>query len=283
MTGVERLLPHLQAGRRVAVITGAGCSTASGIGDYRDEAGGWKRRPPVQMQEFLRQPSARRRYWARSMLGWPLMARAEPNPAHRALAALERAGVVRGLITQNVDGLHQRAGHRRVLELHGALGTVVCLGCGARVGRRALQQRLETDNGFLLQVHAEAAPDGDADLADSADSERFTVPDCHRCGGLLKPDVVFYGGAVPRQRVAEAEALIESADAVLVVGSSLMVFSSFRFCRHAHELGIPIVAVNRGVTRADGWLAAKVDGDCAALLPALAAALGAHAWDRAPA
>ncbi len=264
------LLEHLGRARRIAVITGAGCSTPSGIGDYRDELGGWKRSPPVQMQAFVGEEAARRRYWARSMLGWPMVAGAEPNAAHRALVALERQGAITGVITQNVDGLHQRAGQTRLLELHGGLASVVCLGCGERSGRAALQQRLTRDNGFLLGAGATAAADGDADPAEAVDLARFRVPACGRCGGVLKPDVVFYGGAVPRERVARAQGLVESADAMLIVGSSLMVFSSFRFCRRAREIGIPLVAVNRGVTRADGWLAAKVEADCADVLPALA-------------
>lgn len=272
---LESLLETLAGARRVAVITGAGCSTASGIGDYRDAAGAWKRSPPVQMQDFLAWESTRRRYWARSMRGWPIMAAARPNAAHGALVELERAGRLAGLITQNVDGLHQRAGHRRVLELHGTLSEVVCLDCGQRIARRSLQVRLERHNAFVLDSAAEAAPDGDADLADSLDLSSFQVPDCERCGGMLKPDVVFYGDSVPRPRVAEAQALVEAAEVLLVVGSSLMVFSSFRFCRRARELGIPIVAVNRGVTRADDWLTAKLDADCASVLPELVAALGA--------
>lgn len=272
--GVAELIAHLDGGRRVTVITGAGCSTPSGIGDYRDEEGGWKRRPPVQMQDFLTSSSARRRYWARSMLGWPMMVRARPNAAHRALRDLERAGVVQGVITQNVDGLHQQAGHQRVLELHGALRVVVCLDCDGRTDRRVLQERLERDNRYLLHATAEAAPDGDADLTDTAALEGFRVPVCAECGGRLKPDVVFYGDSVPAERVARAQGLIESADAVLIVGSSLMVFSSFRFCRRASELGIPMVAVNRGRTRADRWFPVKVEADCAEVLPALAKRLG---------
>lgn len=273
MSGLAPLLEWLDGGRRVVVISGAGCSTASGISDYRDAAGGWKRPQPVQMQDFVASESTRRRYWARSMLGWPMMARARPNAAHQALAELQQAGIVAGLITQNVDGLHQQAGHRDVLELHGSLATVVCLDCGRRSSRRQMQQRLEEDNTFLREVSAAAAPDGDADLAGSVDLSAFAVPGCHACGGRLKPDVVFYGDSVPRPRVGRAYELIESADAVLIVGSSLMVFSSFRFCRRAQELGIPLAAVNQGVTRADPWLSVKVETDCAAALPALAGAL----------
>lgn len=267
------LLEWMNGRHRVVVISGAGCSTASGISDYRDTAGGWKRPQPVQMQDFVSSESTRRRYWARSMLGWPMMARARPNAAHRALAQLAQAGIVAGLITQNVDGLHQQAGHRDVLELHGSLATVVCLDCGARTSRKQMQERLEQDNAYLREVGASAAPDGDADFAHSVDLSGFAVPVCHACGGRLKPDVVFYGGSVPRPRVARAYELIESADAVLVVGSSLMVFSSFRFCRRARELSIPLAAVNQGVTRADSWIGVKVEHDCAAVLPALAGAL----------
>jgi NAD-dependent SIR2 family protein deacetylase len=278
---IDALRPYLEGRRQVAVISGAGCSTASGIGDYRDRHGEWKRRQPIQQQEFVGRDSARRRYWARSMRGWPVMAGARPNPAHQALAALEQAGVVCGLITQNVDGLHQRAGHRAVLELHGSLAAVVCLGCGVRSQRRQLQTRLETDNPFVLAAAASAAPDGDADLAEAMDLSAFRVPACEACGGVLKPDVVFYGDSVPRERVADAYALVDQADALLVVGSSLMVFSAFRFCRHARARGIPLLAVNHGVTRADSWLAVKLEADCADVLPELAAALSSPALHRA--
>lgn len=269
MTGMKALLEHFDGVGRIAVISGAGCSTASGIGDYRDEHGGWKRPQPIQMQDFVSRETPRRRYWARSMLGWPMMRRARPNPAHRALAELERLGLLAGIITQNVDGLHQQAGSLQVLELHGSLADVVCLTCGARMDRRRVQDRLEQDNPFLRQASAAAAPDGDAELSDTLDLSGFRVPDCRHCGGILKPDVVFYGDSVPRDRVAAAKALVESVDAVLIIGSSLMVFSSFRFCRLAHQLGIPLLAVNRGVTRADEWLACKVESDCTEVLPAL--------------
>lgn len=263
-----RLADWLAGYDRIAVISGAGCSTRSGIADYRDEAGAWKRNRPLQMQSFLEDAVMRRRYWARSMLGWPLLAHARPNPAHAALADLEAMGRVSGLITQNVDGLHQAAGHRNVLELHGRLSEVVCLSCEARCQRAALQKRLLEVNAFMQQVFATAAPDGDADLDADLDLSRFLVPDCERCGGLLKPDVVFYGDSVPRERVQRAFDMVDSADALLVVGSSLMVFSSFRFCRRARELGLPMAAVNRGVTRADPWFDVKLEADCAELLPA---------------
>jgi NAD-dependent SIR2 family protein deacetylase len=269
----SKLAGWLARHRRIAVISGAGCSTRSGIADYRDEAGEWKRNPPVQMQSFLEQAAVRRRYWARSTLGWPMMARATPNAAHAALADLEAMGRLSGLITQNVDGLHQAAGHRNVLELHGRIAEVICLSCQARSQRAALQKRLLGVNAFMEQVFATAAPDGDADLDAGVDLSRFLVPDCDRCGGMLKPDVVFYGDSVPRDRVQQAFAMVEDADALLVVGSSLMVFSSFRFCRRARELGLPMAAVNRGVTRADPWFELKLEADCAEVLPAAVDAL----------
>ncbi|MEZ5557359.1 MAG: NAD-dependent protein deacetylase [Pseudomonadales bacterium] len=232
-------------------------------------------RGAITLQAFLAEPASRRRYWARSMLGWPLMAGALPNAAHAALVSLERAGRLGGLITQNVDGLHQAAGQRQVLELHGSLAGVTCLRCGTPEARQAVQLRLRRENAFLLDAPARAAPDGDADLAGEPDLDGFRVPECLRCGGLLKPDVVFYGDSVPRERVATAHAMVESSAALLVVGSSLMVYSAFRFCRRARELGMPIYAINRGVTRADDWLALKVKEDCARALPQLADLLGA--------
>ena len=253
---------------RVLVITGAGCSTPSGIGDYRDSEGEWKRAAPVLMQEFVGSTAMRQRYWARSMHGWPSFRQAEPNPAHAALAELERRGEVGGLITQNVDGLHQRAGHRAVIELHGSLSWIVCLGCSRRTSRADLQSWLEAENYFVLEAAATLAPDGDADLV-VQDLSGFRVPNCTSCGGILKPDVVFYGDSVPRPRVDEAYSWVDAADAVLVVGSSLMVFSSYRFLKRAHQRGLPLAAVNRGRTRADEWLEFKVDDDCASVLSRL--------------
>jgi NAD-dependent SIR2 family protein deacetylase len=262
----EQLWRFLERNQRVLVITGAGCSTPSGIGDYRDSQGEWKRAAPVQMQEFVASEAMRQRYWARSMHGWPSFRRAQPNPAHAALAELERCGVIDGLITQNVDGLHQRAGQRAVIELHGSLQWVVCLNCSARTSRADLQTWLEARNGFVLEASASLAPDGDADLVVGKLSG-FRVPACSSCGGVLKPDVVFYGDSVPRARVEEAYGQVDAAAALLVVGSSLMVFSSYRFLKRAHERGVPIAALNRGRTRADGWFEFKVDDDCAQVLP----------------
>ena len=254
---------------RLLVLSGAGVSTASGIPGYRDDEGRWTRPPPVTLQEFLRSAPARQRYWARSMQGWPLVARARPNAAHRALARLETARESTRLVTQNVDGLHQRAGSTNVIELHGSVGRVVCLDCGAEHARDAIQQTLEAENAGFLDARATAAPDGAADVLQEG-AERFKVPHCAHCGGLLKPDVVFFGENVPRDRVGAAMRALERSDAMLVVGSSLMVWSGYRFCERAESLGKPIAAINRGRTRADHLFALKVDEPCA---PALCTAV----------
>lgn len=259
---------------RLLVLTGAGCSTGSGIPGYRDRDGAWSARAPVQYREFVESDPARRRYWSRSLLGWPRVASASPNGAHRALAALERSGVVRAVVTQNVDGLHQRAGSRRVVDLHGRLDEVECLDCGGRVSRQDVQQQLLAWNprfGPAVGSDAPARPDGDAqwetDLAD------FEVPPCPSCGGVLKPAVVFFGENVPRVRVDEAMAALRDADALLVVGSSLMVFSGYRFCLAARAAGQPVAAVNLGRTRADELLALKVEEECGEVLSGLASTL----------
>ncbi len=254
---LEALHRFIHRHRRIAVLTGAGASTDSGIPDYRDLEGGWKRPPPMTYQVFTESEAGRRRYWARSMAGWPLMAAARPNDVHVALAALETRGWTSVLITQNVDGLHQRAGSREVIDLHGRLDRVACLACGTRSERTALQRRLEAANPGWTALVADMAPDGDADL-EAMDFRSFRIPACEVCGGVLKPDVVFYGEAVPRPRVQSAMAAVAASDALLVVGSSLMVFSSFRFARQARELGLPVAAVNLGRTRADDFLQLKV-------------------------
>ena len=254
------------------MLSGAGISTASGIPGYRDEDGQWNRSAPVQWQDFVRTESTRQRYWARSMVGWLLVARAVPNVAHRALGQLETSGRVEQLVTQNVDGLHQRAGSSAVIELHGNIGHVICLGCGGQYSRDAIQRTLEQDNPQFREVIAAAAPDGDADL-ESRDIETFRVPGCARCNGILKPDVVFFGENVPRQRVEAAARALEQSDAMLVIGSSLMVYSGFRFCEWAQRMGKPIAAINRGRTRADHLFALKVEASCTDALPSLLARL----------
>lgn len=263
---------------RLLVLTGAGCSTASGIPGYRDRHGAWSGRAPVQYREFVESDHARRRYWSRSLLGWERVASATPNAAHRSLAALERSGQVRALVTQNVDGLHQRAGSRRVVDLHGRLDEVECLECGGRVSRHDVQCQLLAWNPDFARAlcagdAAPARPDGDAQW--EADLSAFQVPHCPGCGGVLKPAVVFFGENVPRTRVDAVLAALRDSDALLVVGSSLMVFSGYRFCLAAREAGKPIAALNLGRTRADDLLALKVEDDCGQALEALRASLDA--------
>ena len=263
--GAERLAEWLATRTRVTAITGAGVSTESGIPDYRDGDGHWKRSPPVQYRDFVESEVVRRRYWARSFAGWPMFAAAQPGAAHTALAQLEQTGQVAQIVTQNVDRLHQRAGSRNVIDLHGRLDVVRCLALDHRFDRDAFQARLRDVNPHWDVSPARIAPDGDADL-EGIDFSTFNVPACEICGGVLKPDVVFYGESVPRGTTTAALAAIESADGVLVVGSSLMVWSSFRLARAAVARGIPVVAVNRGRTRADDLFAFKLEGECGAVL-----------------
>lgn len=261
---LDRLSRWIAGRRRVFALTGAGCSTASGIPDYRDERGEWKRRPPVMIQAFRTEAAVYRRYWARAFAGWTRFAAATPGAAHRAFADWETVGSLSRLVTQNVDGLHQRAGSRAVIDLHGRLDEVICLGCGDRTGRAALQAVMADANPGWQAVAA-PAPDGDADI-DAALIDAFAAPRCQRCGGLLKPDVVFFGENVPVARVDAARDALADADGLLVAGSSLMVYSGFRFARLAHEAGVSIAIVNRGRTRADDLAELKVDGDVGAIL-----------------
>ena len=267
----SRLEDFITAHRRLFVLTGAGCSTGSGIPDYRDEQGAWKRTPPVTYQAFVGDGITRRRYWARSLVGWPRIAQAQPNAAHRALAALEAQGRCSQLLTQNVDGLHQAAGSRAVIDLHGRLDAVVCLGCGASSSRADVQRRLAEANPAWAGLAAGAAPDGDADLEDR-DFATFQVPACDACGGMLKPDVVFFGENVPRTRVDAAMARLAQADGMLVVGSSLMVYSGLRFVHAAVRAQIPVAAVNLGRTRADDLLRFRMAAPCGDALRFLLAA-----------
>ncbi|HJT96728.1 MAG TPA: NAD-dependent protein deacetylase, partial [Rhodanobacteraceae bacterium] len=220
----RELAAFIDAHSSLFVLTGAGCSTGSGIPDYRDLEGGWKRRPPVTFQAFVGEAATRSRYWARSLVGWRRFGRAKPNGTHASLAALEADGCVEVLLTQNVDGLHQAAGSRNVIDLHGRLDRVRCLACERRIPREAFQEALEARNPAWRDLDALDAPDGDADL-EGLDFSTFEVPACEGCGGLMKPDVVFFGENVPRDRVERASAHLAAADAMLVVGSSLMVFS----------------------------------------------------------
>jgi NAD-dependent protein deacetylase/lipoamidase sirtuin 4 len=265
---VTEKLAALLRGRRLAVLTGAGVSTDSGIPDYRGPETRGKPRTPIQHADFVRHAGTRRRYWARSMVGWPRFRELLPNATHRALRRLEAAGVAVGLITQNVDRLHHKAGQERVVELHGALADVVCLDCGAREPRDALQARLVAANADFPIARVKLAPDGDAELPPEA-AERFVVPSCTACGGTLKPDVVFFGGSVPRPRVETAFAFLEGAEALLVVGTSLAVYSGFRFVRAAAERGLPVAIVNLGETRGDALARLRVDAPAASVLPGL--------------
>ncbi|MGH8234450.1 MAG: NAD-dependent protein deacetylase [Rhodanobacteraceae bacterium] len=262
-----RLAEWLAEHAHVTAITGAGVSTESGIPDYRDGDGNWKRSAPVQYRDFVESDAVRRRYWARSFVGWPMFAAARPSDAHVALAQLEKMGRINGLVTQNVDRLHQRAGSRNVIDLHGRLDVVRCLANGHRFDREAFQSRLREVNPDWDMASARIAPDGDADV-EGVDFGAFHVPVCGVCGGMLKPDVVFYGESVPRETGMAALAAVESSDGVLVVGSSLMVWSSFRLVRAAVARGIPVVAVNRGRTRGDDLLAFKIDAECGVVLSA---------------
>jgi NAD-dependent SIR2 family protein deacetylase len=246
---------------RLFLLTGAGCSTDSGIPDYRNEEGEWKRPQPVQFNPFMTELRTRQRYWARSLIGWRYFGRAQPNAAHRALAALERQGRMELLVTQNVDRLHQAAGSQRVVDLHGRLDLVRCMSCEQRISRQDHQERLLSLNPTWAQLDAREAPDGDADL-EARDFSAFNVPPCPFCDGILKPDVVFFGESVPRDRVDQAMEGLRNADAMLVVGSSLMVWSGYRFAQAAAEAGKPIAAVNLGRTRADHLLSLKVSRPC---------------------
>lgn len=250
---------------RIVVLTGAGVSTSSGIPDYRDEHGEWKRSRPVEFRPFMTVPNVRQRYWSRSTVGWPIISHAHPNDAHLALARLETLGFVSLLITQNVDGLHAAAGSRNVIDLHGRLNLVRCMQCGHTLSRADLQLRLLDSNPTWAETEARVAPDGDADI-ESRDYSQFVVPTCPQCSGILKPDVVFFGEQVPRERVDRAFEGVAKADALLVVGSSLMVYSGYRFAEAAASAGKPVAAVNLGRTRADHLLALKISAPCGEVL-----------------
>lgn len=267
--------------QRLVVLTGAGCSTESGIPDYRSPGGAWTRHKPILFSAFVRSSEVRRFYWARSYRGWPRFEAARPNAAHYALAELEGRGKVHQLITQNVDDLHQEAGSRAVVQLHGRNRLVVCLSCGAEFPRERVQSRLaELNSDWLARApwnalrgdEADFAPDGDADVAQELVGG-FQVPDCFRCGGVLKPAVVFFGESVPVQKVTYAMQRVDEADTLLVVGSSLTVWSGFRFVKRAHERGAKIAIVNIGATRGDSLADLKVESSCGLVLREVADSL----------
>ncbi|WP_024877373.1 NAD-dependent protein deacetylase [Saccharomonospora piscinae] len=258
----------------VVVLSGAGLSTESGIPDYRGAGGKLRSQAPMTHQQFVGDEEGRRRYWARSHLGWAVFSRARPNNGHRAVAALQRGGHLAGVITQNVDGLHQAAGAEGVVELHGSLGRVVCLDCGHNSSRWVLEQRLRAANPAFRAEATQLNPDGDVDLPEDVVREFRVVP-CTACGsGVLKPDVVFFGDGVPRRRVEDCRELVERASAVLVLGSSLAVMSGLRFVRQAARAGTPVLIVNRGVTRGDVHARVRVDRPLGSALTELAERLG---------
>ncbi len=272
----EEALADLVGAGGVVVVSGAGLSTESGIPDYRGATAAARRRPaPMTFQAFVADPQARRRYWARSHLGWRMISEAQPNQGHAAVADLESRGLVVGVITQNVDGLHHRAGSRNVIDLHGRLDRVVCLSCQATSSRHRLDDRLTEANRSWRATATAVNPDGDVDLADSV-LDGFAVVDCESCGGVLKPDVVYFGENVPPSRVADAYALVDAAASVLVLGSSLTVFSGRRFVARAAQTGVPVAIVNEGSTRGDDLADIRLDAPLGATLGRLAASVGAH-------
>lgn len=252
-----RLAEFIRRHPRLLILTGAGVSTDSGIPDYRDGEGAWKRKQPVQHQDFLNQPELRQRYWGRSLIGWPVIRNARPNSAHFQVAELERQDRISLVVTQNVDRLHQQAGSQQVVDLHGRADEVICMECSYRCARDEVHDRCDALNPDFRRFRATAAPDGDADL--EVDFSTFKVADCPRCEGILKPDVVFFGDYVPKERVTSALDALKASDGLLVIGSSLMVYSGFRFCRYAGEWSKPIASLNLGRTRADALTELKLN------------------------
>lgn len=256
----------LLSGRRFAVLTGAGLSTDSGIPDYRGE--GAPKRTPMTVTQFLLNDASKKRYWAGSHLGWAMFDAARPNAGHRVLATLEDAGLVTGVVTQNVDGLHVRAGSKRVVDLHGSMDRVSCLVCGQTFARASIAARIDEENPWLSKPDAVSLnPDGDAEIAQVDD---FVAPVCSVCGGALKPDVVFFGEFVPSEKFAEARDIVSTADALVIAGSSLVVNSGIRLLEHARRSKLPIIIINRGVTKGDGRANVKIDAGASETLTALA-------------
>lgn len=268
MTNFDRLTDFVVANAPLCAITGAGFSTPSGIYDYRDRSGNWKRPEPVQLQAFLTNASARRRYWARSMLGYPRFERARPNPAHISLVELEKLDIVQDTVTQNVDDLHELAGQKSVVKLHGSLATATCLDCGYTEARAAIQRRLESSNAHFLSRVDVPADGGEAVYSTPID-QTFIVPACLKCGGMLKPDVVFFGDSVPDEIKRSAREAVLRARGVLLMGTTSQVFSCFRLVREANEAGLPIAAINKGRTRVDDLLAVQLEDSIESVLPKL--------------
>jgi NAD-dependent SIR2 family protein deacetylase len=267
--GLESLV-ELVAGRRVAVLTGAGVSTDSGIPDYRGQ--GASKRTPMNISDFLNSERARKRYWAGAHVGWKSFSQAEPNAGHLAIAAMEQGGAIEGVISQNVDGLHRRAGNSHVVDLHGSLDRVVCLDCSQQFDRVSIEQQLSNDNPWLDELSSIVlAPDGDVDVSNY---DELTIPACSVCGGVLKPDVVFFGEFVPAKIFSAAQSLIKRADALIVAGSSLAVNSAVRLVDQARREKMPIAIINKGMTKGDRKAALKLDGGTSPILTALARELG---------
>ena len=264
----KKLLDFIASNSPLYVLTGAGCSTDSGIPDYRDDNGDWKYSKPVQYIEFISNIAVRKRYWARSMVGWHRVADAIPNPAHISLARLEGSGLIHHLVTQNVDGLHGKAGSRRVLELHGNLENVICIDCRHNTPRWQIQDFLVNENSRFKMDYQGPAPDGDT-VAGDVDYKYFNIPACNKCNGILKPDVVFFGESVPKNRVVTATRKLTESKGMLIVGSSLMVYSGYRFVREAIKQKIPVAAINLGRTRADQVLSLKYQSQCGPVLEKL--------------
>ena len=310
-TSTQRAVEFINGKSKLLVLTGAGISAGSGIPTYRDESGVWLRSEPIQHQAFLSRHSERQRYWMRSFVGWPSVAKAIPSPSHTALANMEATGVIELLVTQNVDRLHQKAGHNNVIDLHGRLDQAICLGCGQIVEREKLQAVLQEKNPFILSIDAVAAnktasnktapnktapnmavadlalpdmavpdiaasnivaPDGDANIENDSD-RTVIIPNCQLCEGILKPNVVFFGDNVNKEIVQSIYQAIERCDGLLVIGSSLQVFSGFRFCRYAADHGVPIASINPGTTRADSLLACRIAAHSDEVLPQVYASM----------
>jgi len=268
---VQSLVSFVEQYPKLFVLTGAGCSTASGLSDYRDQSGNWKRAQPITIQTFMGDLSARKRYWARGFVGWQKFRSAQPGVAHTALVQLQQYSIAQQLVTQNVDALHQKAGHKQVIDLHGRLDSVNCTACDFTVSRDAFQSELLLSNPWLADLSAAHAPDGDADL-ELDDVSAMQLPPCRRCGAIMKPSVVFFGENVAPEIVQQARDQLAKADALMVVGSSLMVFSGFRFAREAANRKQPLAIVCNGVTRADHVATLKITGDCGSVLAYLAEA-----------
>jgi NAD-dependent SIR2 family protein deacetylase len=278
MSTIDELAHFVRRNPRLLVITGAGCSQPSGIPPYRDNKGEWQRSTPIQHNDFINKDATRKRYWARSYSGWPAIKNAKPNDAHIHLRSLEELGYIHTLVTQNVDGLHQAAGHSKVVDLHGNLSEVICTQCAELSSRDRLQERISELNPTLSTSYDSLQPDGDASLDHNVESEitkNLVIPQCENCAGILKPNVVFFGGTVPKKTVESIYEAMNNIDALLIVGSSLMVYSGYRFCKRADAMNVPIAAINLGTMRADELIKLKVDQDCTSALTELVATISA--------